>query len=330
MNKKKIIHPSIKECVGFDSNLSDKEFLKEWKNKATQVCKPCWELKYCPYGPFVEQSPILPPLRESVLEHNQYLSNCILTNMIGSIRKLTDEEIEEKREIYEIIKTHPKFLLPEIFRDLNDENLIKEGIEKGLGLFDLYKTPYDNFEKYNVPFPLNKDEEKRNNEILDEILQIKLTPELRKRIKEKKQKLKETIESGVEDNRKPLDPLRKKYFEKEIAKFNPNEYPDYIPQIVSETSCNIWGHICPVIFVGESVTETTEKRRKGRYIPFQIKMRVVRRDNYTCQECGVHLKDDEVEFDHIIPISKGGSSEEHNIRLTCYDCNREKLDTVNI
>jgi 5-methylcytosine-specific restriction endonuclease McrA len=55
-------------------------------------------------------------------------------------------------------------------------------------------------------------------------------------------------------------------------------------------------------------------------------MRVVRRDNHTCQHCGKQLKDDEVEFDHIIPIVKGGSSEEHNIRLTCFDCNRDKSD----
>jgi 5-methylcytosine-specific restriction endonuclease McrA len=86
------------------------------------------------------------------------------------------------------------------------------------------------------------------------------------------------------------------------------------------------GHICPVVFVGESITETTETRRRGRYIPFQTKMRVVRRDNYTCQRCGKHLQDNEVEFDHIIPHAKGGSCEEHNIRLTCYDCNRNKSD----
>jgi 5-methylcytosine-specific restriction endonuclease McrA len=59
-------------------------------------------------------------------------------------------------------------------------------------------------------------------------------------------------------------------------------------------------------------------------------MRVVRRDNYTCQNCGKHLLDTEVEFDHVIPVSKGGSSEEHNIRLTCFDCNRSKSDHVDL
>jgi len=45
---------------------------------------------------------------------------------------------------------------------------------------------------------------------------------------------------------------------------------------------------------------------------------------------GKHLLDNEVEFDHIIPVSKGGSSEESNIRLTCFDCNRDKNDLVEI
>jgi 5-methylcytosine-specific restriction endonuclease McrA len=83
-----------------------------------------------------------------------------------------------------------------------------------------------------------------------------------------------------------------------------------------------------VFFAAEALTETEEKWRRGRHISFKTKVRVVRRDNHTFQHCGVHLRDDEVEFDHIIPISKGGSSEEHNIRLTCFDCNRDKSDKV--
>jgi 5-methylcytosine-specific restriction endonuclease McrA len=85
-----------------------------------------------------------------------------------------------------------------------------------------------------------------------------------------------------------------------------------------------------VVFVTEGFTETSTERRTGRYIPFQVKMRVVRRDNYTCQHCKKKLDDTEVEFDHIIPISKGGSSEENNIRLTCFQCNRDKSDKLQI
>ena len=40
------------------------DFLKEWadqidwKTRVKSVCKPCWELKYCPYGPLVEDFPL--------------------------------------------------------------------------------------------------------------------------------------------------------------------------------------------------------------------------------------------------------------------------------
>jgi hypothetical protein len=43
---------------------------------------------------------------------------------------------------------------------MNDEELIKEGVEKALGLYDLLQTPYTDFEKYQVPFPLDKDEKR--------------------------------------------------------------------------------------------------------------------------------------------------------------------------
>ena len=78
--------------------MPDKEFLKAWKKKSTHVCKPCWELKYCPYGPFVEQSPILPSLKDSSVEHNEYLRNCLKTNNIGEQRKLTPEELKKKKD----------------------------------------------------------------------------------------------------------------------------------------------------------------------------------------------------------------------------------------
>lgn len=330
MNANKIIHPIIKKTLGFEETMPDKEFLKAWKKKSTHVCKPCWELKYCPYGPFVEQSPILPSLKNSAIEFNEYLRNCLKNNRMGGQRKLTPEELDKKKKELVIIEKHPRFILPEVFDDKANEELIQEAIEKNLDFFDLYQTPYKDFERYEVPFSFDENKEKRINSVFEEIQKIKLTPELKTRIKEKITQLKQTIKTGIEDYSKPLDPIRKKYFEKYVNEFNANDHPDFIPESINELSCNIFGHICPVVFVSESITETSDKRRKGRYISFKTKMRVVRRDNYTCQECKRHLKDDEVEFDHIIPVSKGGSSEEQNLRLTCYDCNRDKTDKVQI
>jgi hypothetical protein len=59
----------------------------------------------------------------------------------------------------------------------------------------------------------------------------------------------------------------------------------------------------------------------SRYIKNETKTEVLIRDNHKCQSCG---SDKKLEFDHIVPVSKGGSSEADNIQLLCRSCNRSK------
>jgi hypothetical protein len=185
--------------------------------------------------------------------------------------------------------------------------------------------PLPPIEQYRAPFDMGLNEK---------IALGDFEPEIRRRIESKipeiKEKAKSALASGTYDSRKPLDEVRRAWFQQQISNFDANKYPEDVPEIFQEAGCNIFGHICPVFFASEGATETSKERRRGRYIPFETKIRVVRRDNYTCQHCKKHLRDDEVEFDHIIPLSRGGSSEEHNIRLTCYDCNRDKSDNVEL
>lgn len=94
--------------------------------------------------------------------------------------------------------------------------------------------------------------------------------------------------------------------------------------ISDEKSCRIFGHDCPVFSVAEPLTETRELRRISRSIPRVTQLRVAKRENQICSECGKSVKDEDIEFDHIIPWSKGGSSNENNIRLLCKSCNRKK------
>lgn len=191
-----------------DDELIDKEsdFISEWEKRTKHICKPCWELKYCPYGLLVENFSSLVPTREEAIEHNEFL----------------------------------------------------------------------------------------------------------------KKKLKE----GVYDGR------RKKIFEEEVKNFDPDNYPKEHNQEEIEKSCSIFGHQCPVFVVNEPMTETLKNRRISRHIPRETMLRVVRRDNSTCQICGKHLMDKEIEFDHIIPFSKGGSTEESNLQVTCSYCNRSKGSKV--
>ena len=61
------------------------------------VCKPCWELKYCPYGGLVEYFPLISkedpvPLEQIERSYNSWLS----TAMEG--------RLETKERVYEAIE----------------------------------------------------------------------------------------------------------------------------------------------------------------------------------------------------------------------------------
>lgn len=56
-------------------------------------------------------------------------------------------------------------------------------------------------------------------------------------------------------------------------------------------------------------------------IPKSVRMCVFARDKGRCVACGRNY---DLEFDHIIPIAKGGSNTENNIQLLCKKCNQEK------
>jgi len=175
---------------------------EEWGKRTKHICKPCWELKYCPYGPLVEEFPLIGLTRSEAIEHNDFL---------------------------------------------------KEQLAK-----------------------------------------------------------------------KAYDEERRILFEKQVKEFDPKQYTQSHSKEEIEKSCSVFGHQCPVFFVNEPFTETKERRRISRHIPRPTLLRVARRDNNTCQECGKHLLDSELEFDHLIPFAKGGSTEEHNLRITCFGCNRKK------
>lgn len=92
----------------------------------------------------------------------------------------------------------------------------------------------------------------------------------------------------------------------------------------SDMSCRIYGHDCPVFYVCEPFTETRQLRNISRTIPRQTQFRVLKRDNQICSVCNNPVRDENIEFDHVIPWSKGGSSEDNNIRLLCRPCNRRR------
>ena len=56
-------------------------------------------------------------------------------------------------------------------------------------------------------------------------------------------------------------------------------------------------------------------------IPSALRREVWRRDGGKCVKCGSR---ENLEYDHIIPISRGGSNTARNIELLCEGCNRSK------
>lgn len=62
-----------------------------------------------------------------------------------------------------------------------------------------------------------------------------------------------------------------------------------------------------------------------RFISDEVKEFVWRRDRAKCVKCG---SQNNLEFDHIIPFSKGGSNTARNIQLLCERCNRAKKDRI--
>lgn len=70
-------------------------------------------------------------------------------------------------------------------------------------------------------------------------------------------------------------------------------------------------------------TETEANIRKP--IPSDVKREVWRRDEGKCTKCGSRER---LEFDHIIPVTKGGSNTVRNIELLCESCNREKSANI--
>jgi hypothetical protein len=202
------MHTSIKQSMGYEKDVSEKLIVNDWKKRTSELCKPCWELHYCPFGPLVEDFPLLPVILSEGKEHIAYL-----------------------------------------------------------------------------------------NEIL---------------------------KNGKFKNGEKIDIFRKKFFRKEIESFNPKSYPVSIPKTLTEASCKVFGHICPVFFTAEPLTETKTRRKHSRNIPRDVMLKVVRRDGQICQECNKPVQDSDVEFDHIIPFSKGGRSVVDNLRLIHKGCNRRK------
>jgi len=71
----------------------------------------------------------------------------------------------------------------------------------------------------------------------------------------------------------------------------------------------------------------------ARTIGGKLRRQILERNGYTCQICGAGAGDEalcepgakcRLQIDHIVPISQGGTDEEHNLRAVCVYYNKDK------
>lgn len=74
-----------------------------------------------------------------------------------------------------------------------------------------------------------------------------------------------------------------------------------------------------------STSKSDEVKYERTRIPEEVRIAVWRRDQGKCARCGSR---ENLEYDHIVPVSKGGSNTARNIELLCQNCNRSKGNRI--
>jgi 5-methylcytosine-specific restriction endonuclease McrA len=83
------------------------------------------------------------------------------------------------------------------------------------------------------------------------------------------------------------------------------------------------GLVNRVIRVPRVVLLVGYDRVPKRHVRFS-RYNIYARDKCTCQYCGHRLPRHELNLDHVIPRSQGGTSVWENVVCSCHDCNRRK------
>lgn len=83
----------------------------------------------------------------------------------------------------------------------------------------------------------------------------------------------------------------------------------------------------PGSIIPSSYSKNKIKNNRSSLSP-KLRAKILKRDRNTCMSCGARAPDVELEVDHIIPVSRGGSDDPSNLRTTCKECNRGKGNDI--
>lgn len=82
-----------------------------------------------------------------------------------------------------------------------------------------------------------------------------------------------------------------------------------------------------VMYLGERVKFKKSVEGQRRLMTPKLRHEIIARDKFTCKQCGNSTRIEPnllLEVDHIVPVSKGGMTEESNLQTLCWKCNRSK------
>lgn len=65
----------------------------------------------------------------------------------------------------------------------------------------------------------------------------------------------------------------------------------------------------------------SEQSQSRDHVPLELRWSVWERDDFTCQNCGSRRF---LTIDHVVPLSRGGSSALSNLQTLCEHCNKAK------
>ncbi len=94
-------------------------------------------------------------------------------------------------------------------------------------------------------------------------------------------------------------------------------------QLGIETGHESVGIVGKAIRVPRVILLLTYDKLPKKRIRFS-RINIFTRDKNTCQYCGTTLPKTELNLDHVVPKSQGGSSTWENVVTSCIDCNRKK------
>lgn len=81
----------------------------------------------------------------------------------------------------------------------------------------------------------------------------------------------------------------------------------------------------------ESASQQTPQQVERQKMSSALRFSILQRDNFTCQACGQSPRKGHaiaLHVDHILPIAKGGKTENENLHALCENCNSGKRDKI--